>query len=491
MTNLRLNLLFSFADRYANLVIGVVSTIILARLLSPAETGLYSVAAGLINIAQSLREFGVSSYILQEKDLTREKIASATCVCLFIAGLLAILFSSTSHQLAHFYDAPELALIIQVLSLNFIVVAFASIGSAQLRRAMMFRANMVISLVANFVSTATAIVLAALGAGPISLAWGSLAGVSLSAVGNWLALGHVGFARPNLRNWRQLTHFGVFSSGSGLLGALADRTPDLVVARLISLEGTGLFSRGNGLINLFRTALTSAVDPVISSSLAMLHREGGDVRTALLRIFSYLSAIGWPALAVLALLARPTILLLFGPQWIGSVNVAQILCAGAGLSLIGNICQTYLGSTNGVRWNFIIQAVSVPVFVAAVAFGSLIGLEYAALGSAATGALMTVVSMEILRRRIALSWTAMGRSVLPSVVITVLTATPAATVVALHGMEDHWMWLPWTASALCGALSWLGSIRLLRHPLWAEVMLFTHAIGGILKRHSYSRASNG
>ena len=78
MASVRASLLFSFADRYGNLVINIISTVALARLLSPVETGLYSIAAGLINIAQSFREFGISTYILQERDLTREKLASAT-----------------------------------------------------------------------------------------------------------------------------------------------------------------------------------------------------------------------------------------------------------------------------------------------------------------------------------------------------------------------------------------------------------------------------
>jgi len=80
MPSVRASLFFSFADRYGNLAINVLLTVVLARLLSPAETGLYSVAAGLINVAQSFREFGASVYILQEKELTREKLASATGV---------------------------------------------------------------------------------------------------------------------------------------------------------------------------------------------------------------------------------------------------------------------------------------------------------------------------------------------------------------------------------------------------------------------------
>lgn len=471
MTSFRVSLIFSFVERYGNFIIFMFSSIILARLLSPAETGIYSVAAGLINVAQSLRESGVSTYILQEEQLSREKIASATGVCLLIASVLTLAFFLGSSAIARFYDNSQLTLIIRVLCMNFIVVAFASIGSAQLRRHMMFRANMFISLAANGVNAVISTGLAALHTGAISLAWGSLAGVTMTVVGNCLALGSGCLIWPSLRRWRELAHFGVPSSASGLLSALADRTPDLVVGRLVGLEGAGLFSRGNGLITLFRTAFTGAIDPVIGSSLAMMHRDKQDVRESLLRIFSYLSAIGWPALCVLGLLARPIIVIVFGAKWVGSVGVAQILCVGSALSLIGNVSQTYLVSTGAVRSIFVIQAISVPVFVCGVALGCLISLEGAAFGAAATGGLITVLSLEMLWRRIGLEWTAIGRSVFPSMAITMLTGLPPAVVALKIGSTGDNL-LGWTLAAGGGAaIAWAGGIYLFRHPLREELAL--------------------
>jgi O-antigen/teichoic acid export membrane protein len=470
MVDVRASLFFSFAGRYANLAINVILMVALARLLSPAETGLYSIAAGLINIAQSFREFGVSTYILQEKELTREKIASATGVCLLIAGILTLSFSLEAGAIAGFYGNLRLVPIIQVLSLNFILVAFASIGGAQMQRDMMFRAAMLTSWASTIASAVVSLGLAILNAGAISLAWGSLAGVAVGVIGNYLALGQRAFAWPTLRRWREQAHFGVFSTGSGLLTGLADRTPDLVIGRLVSLEGAGLFSRGNGLVTLFRTAVTGAIDPVIASSMAVIHRDGGDAREPLLRIFGYLSAVGWPVLVLLALLARPIILILFGPMWVGAIAVAQVLCAGTALSLIGNVCQTYLASTGAVRSNFIIQIISVPVFVAGVAGGSFVSLEGAALGAAVAGGLMTLLSLETLRRRIDLSWGAIVRSVLPSVLMTMLTALPPFALILLLGpIENGHVWMIGFAAGSGGVLAWVGSVFLVRHPLRHEI----------------------
>jgi O-antigen/teichoic acid export membrane protein len=472
MASVRASLFFSFADRYGNLVINIVSTVALARLLSPVETGLYSIAAGLINIAQSFREFGVSTYILQEQDLTREKIASASGVCLLIAGVLAVVFSLAAGDIGGLYGNDRLAPIIQVLSLNFILVAFASVGGAQIRREMLFRVGMLISWTSTASNAIVALTLAALNFGAISLAYGSLVGVAVSLCGNYLVLRERAVTWPSLRHWRDLVHFGIFSTGTGLLSGLADRTPDLVIGRLVSLEGVGLFSRGNGLVTLFRQAVTGVIDPVIASSMAEIYRDGGDPRGPLLRIFSHLSAVGWPALVLLGLLARPIILILFGSQWVGAIGVAQILCAGTALALIGNVCQTYLASTGAVRSNFVIQIISVPTLVAAVALGSLYSLEWAAAGSAFAGGLMTLLSLEIMRRWIDLSWGAIVRSVLPSLAMTLVTALPPAAVILLLGpIDTDRVWAVGFLAGVLGLLAWGGSIFLVRHPLRHEMVL--------------------
>lgn len=471
MRDVRSSILYSFLDRYLNLAIGIASTVVLARLLSPAETGLYSIAYGLVNIAQELRNFGTGPYILQERELTDRKIASALGLSLTIATAMGGAFYLAADAIAAFYANPALAAIIRVLCLNFVVVAFAAISGAQLLRDMKFRESMVISVATILVRAATSIVLAARGFGAISLAWGGLAGMVVTAVGNCLVLGRGGLILPRFRDWRTLVHFGLLSSGGGLLSSLADRAPDLVIGRLVSLEGAGLFSRGNGLITLFRTALTSAVDGVIGSNLAMLHRDRRDVREPLLRIFGTLSAVGWPALCVLGLLAHPIIVLMFGPNWTGAVEVAQILCGGTALALVGNVCRIYLISTGAMRANFLIQAVSVPVYVAGIAAGSLLSLEAAAGGAAATGGLITVLSLEVLRRRIGLGWPAIGRSLLPSVAITAATALPPLAVIAASGGAGQSLWPPTLLAAFAAALSWLAAIHALRHPLRQEVAL--------------------
>ncbi|MFN4063137.1 MAG: oligosaccharide flippase family protein, partial [Parazoarcus communis] len=86
------------AERYLLIALGLASNILLARLLTPEEIGLYSVSIALIGIAQVLREFGIGNFLIQVKTLTDDHVRTAfgfslvIGVTLFLAIFLAAPF---------------------------------------------------------------------------------------------------------------------------------------------------------------------------------------------------------------------------------------------------------------------------------------------------------------------------------------------------------------------------------------------------------------
>ncbi len=258
---------------------------------------------------------------------------------------------------------------------------------------------MMISIVSSITGAVISCGLALLHFGAVGLAWGSVAGNAIIIFGNARALRTETPSRPNLRHWRRVFHFGIFSSFSGILGELSARTPDLLIGRLISLEGVGLFSRGSGLVNSFGALITGAAHTVSASNFAKVYREETDLQGTYLKTLSYACIIVWPALGMLAVLSQPVIVLCFGKQWLPSVPVSQVLCLGVAISLIGTFAQTLLTSIGAVREDLFIQLVAVPAYIASVAAGSTMGLTAAAIGSIVSGTIVSVLSVVILRRR--------------------------------------------------------------------------------------------
>ena len=125
MPSVRKSLALSFASKYSDLVITTVTVLVLARLLTPEEIGIYSVGAAVVAMAHVVRDFGVGNYLIQEKELTQDRIRTAFAVTLIIGWTMAAVLFAASGPVSRLYAEPGLAHVMKVLSLTFMVRWYA------------------------------------------------------------------------------------------------------------------------------------------------------------------------------------------------------------------------------------------------------------------------------------------------------------------------------------------------------------------------------
>ena len=114
---LRHSLLYSFLEKYSSFIVQFAANITIARLLTPEEIGVFSVGIAVFTFAHAVRDFGVSHYLIQEQDLTNDRIRAALTVTAGVAWSLAIIIAVASPFIASFYNEPGLAEVLIVLAL--------------------------------------------------------------------------------------------------------------------------------------------------------------------------------------------------------------------------------------------------------------------------------------------------------------------------------------------------------------------------------------
>jgi O-antigen/teichoic acid export membrane protein len=460
---------FSFADKYCSLIINVVSVVILSRILTPAETGLYSVAAGLVNTAQTLRDFGVTNYLLQESELTRARLGTALGISLLMGCVVAAGFFLVSGAIADWFNEPRLESVVLVLSLNFVAVAVASVGMAKLHRAMDFQFMVRLGISTTLVHSVTSVTLAALGFGAIGLAWASFAGIMTTVIGTYISFPDDLFLIPTLKEWRRVTSFGLPAITGNMLNQIAQAAPDIIISRVLGFELAGLYSRGNGLITLFWKALMEAIMPVTTSALAKLYRERRDVRAPFLQYIGYTTALAWPLLTMIGFLAFPIIELALGDQWVAAVPVARFLCVAAGFSVLGVFSTMALMTTGNARRFLFVQSVGVPALVAALTVGAFQSFSGAAFGAVIAAFITATLSLDQVNRVIGTNWKQLFEVLSKSLLLAAATAAVPILVVSIHGIGRGAGWEPPIIAALGGGMSWLVCLVILRHPLRDEL----------------------
>ncbi len=472
--SVRKSLRFSFIEKYASFIFALIAVVLLSRLLTPAQTGVFAVASGLVNVAQIFRDLGVATYILQKKDLTQEQLRSAFTIALMMGVGFCLVFVLLSGLIADFFGQPELRLIVLILSGNFLLVPFGSIGLALLRRRMDFRSIMRIGVANAFVHSVISIVLAWRGFGPLSMAWASVAGVLANIVAAQFYLKGEVFMMPSLVEWRPIFRFGLFASSGLVLNEVSQRLPEITVGRLLGVADTGYYSRGNSFVTLFNQTAMDAIWPVASSSLAQLHREEKPLSDAYCHFVSFVTGFAWPMLAVLAIMAHPIILVVFGDQWLPSVPVAKLLCMATGVLLLGRINSAVLNATGNVVPAFHAQAVVVLLQFALLLVATPLGIEKVAWVAVAVAAVFSLYTTRQVLRLVQSGWRSLVAITARSLVITAGTVVPIVIMEAFgfgaHRSEMAYMLIS-GAECILSVVAWVISLRLANHPLMTEITL--------------------
>ena len=212
MSTTRVSLLFSFVEKYLLVLLSLAGGMIISRLLTPTQAGIYSVAAVLLGVAQVLRDFGAGQYLVQERELTETKLRAVLGASFVFAWPLAALIALLGYPLASFYREPALAPLLQLLAVNFVLLPFSSVILPMLRREMRFGAICAINLSHGLCSVLVSVTLAWHGFGFMSMAWGSVAATSAALlVSLWLSPPRMPWL-PARTGIRQVIVFGAYAT---------------------------------------------------------------------------------------------------------------------------------------------------------------------------------------------------------------------------------------------------------------------------------------
>lgn len=470
LNSVRRSLVFSLADSYLGVALQLVSGLIIARLLTPAEIGIFSVAAVFAALASYFRDFGVGEYLIQEKSLTTEKIRAALAANIGVSWLMAALLFFSSGPVAEFYRQHEVATVMQIQSVNFLLIPFGAVSMAYFRRALNYRPMFVAGLLSNTTSFVVATAAALAGFGYLALAWSSLAGVAVS-IGYAVAVRPKDFpVWPSLAGLREVVSFGKHAIGIYFLGQVGRSAPEAVIGRALDMASVAFFSRANGLMEIFNRTVLRAAIPICLPYFAQEARAGQRTAEGYLKATTMLTGIGWPFFIFIGVIAYSAIRVLYGGQWIPSVPLAQILCVVSILELPYSLATEVMIAEGRIDQSNKLQFVVQGLRVASLALVFPFGLTGACWGLALSALAGTVASHRFLHQIIGLRFRETVRACIPSGAVTVLAAVPSLFVALFIEQTEANYLAVFAGCSLATGVAWMVSLKICKHPFWNEVV---------------------
>jgi O-antigen/teichoic acid export membrane protein len=459
----------SFAERYTSEALLFVSSLVLARLLSPEEFGAYGAASAFVIATELVLDSVALGYLLQERELSRERFR--TLFGLLCAGgwLAALALIVSADPIGRFFGSAEVARLIEISAIALVLRPLISLANAWFRRELRLDLIMRTNVVGLLGYAMTAILLASHDHGAESIAFGRLLGTAIQCAA---VIGQPGTflqTRPSLTEWRRVGSFCGIATGAVIVANLGPRVRDVLIGRIAGLAPLGIFGRADLLLSLVYRSLYAPFEVVLTGVLATKARSGQEIEASVLLGVTMMTGMLWPSFALLWAFAPEMILAFFGSQWNEAVPVVRILCLAGVVEAAGTMTWPVFHAhgvprtrLRGEVYSFLAMVSSLAVGVASG--GTVTAMTWAWVAGSAFRVLIMTHYMLVL---IGCRWRRYGRVLLPSMVVA------AVCLVGLIGLSRFLdETIPALARlALAGtglAAIWLLTVSLIRHPVRAE-----------------------
>lgn len=350
------------------------ATMVLARLLTPADFGLVAMVGTWTRLVSQFRTMGLASVTVQRREIDDDQLSFLFWANVAIGAVATGLTALLAPLVARFYGEPDLLVLTLALSASFLLMGGSGQHEAVLRRRLRFGTIAGLRTAAAVASTAIGVGAALAGAGVWSLVIMQLTSVVLLTL--LLSVGS-GFraSRPKLRvrDAAEMLRFGGRLTLSRLLGYATRNTDDIVVGRFFGDAALGFYSRAYQLLLFPIQRLTTPLTGVIVPVLSRLQDDPDRLRRSYRRALGVVTMLTMPIVAGCFVVADELFPVLLGDQWGRAVPLFKLLAPAAfvsGFSGAASWLWVSLGQIDRqLRWSLI----AAPAQVAAFGVGALFG----------------------------------------------------------------------------------------------------------------------
>jgi O-antigen/teichoic acid export membrane protein len=326
MTDIRKKLAIQFIATNGATVAAFVLSIILSRLLSPSEIGIYSLTAAAVGFAHVFRDFGVASYIRQQKELTGEMVRAAMGVLICSSWSIALILFCLSGAIADYFGQPGVKDAMHVVAVGFLFIPFGAIPQAALAREMQVEKNALVTAISTTVYFGSCVTLAYMGFSYMSMAWAGLINIVTCSF-LYSLLRPAGMpVLPSLQGWGSVVNFGFGAMLASATRAVDAAMADVLLGKLSGPHFVGIFSRANSTVNIFNHISGPTINYMALPYLAKVHHRGEAVSQEVVRAIAFITGLIWPALLATSVLGADLIEVLYGSRWLECVEAIPWLC---------------------------------------------------------------------------------------------------------------------------------------------------------------------
>lgn len=414
------SLIWKFMERCGVQGVQFVLSIILARLIAPADYGLLALLLVFIQIANVFIQSGFNTALIQKKEADEIDFSSVFYFSLFVAALLYTLLYFTSPLIAIFFKQDKLSPLLRVLSITLFFGAVNSVQAAYVSKNMQFKRFFFSNMGAIIISGTFGLILALKGKGAWALVTQQLTYGIGACVINWFTVKWRPKLIFSLKRLKSLFSFGCKLLISSLLDTVFRNIYNLIVGRIYDSAALGYFNRGHQFPQIIATNLDGSIQSVMLPTLSANNDNVKEVKKITRRSISTSAFVLMPCMFGLAAVAEPLIKVLLTDAWLPCVPFLQLACVSYALYPIHTANLTGINALGRSDIFLKLEIIKKCITILNIVITLPLGIYAMAIGQVASGFISTFINAFPNKKLMEYSYFEQWKDLFPSFIFSVL-----------------------------------------------------------------------
>jgi O-antigen/teichoic acid export membrane protein len=408
----------------ANAIVNPLFIILLTSIFSPKQLGIIAVLTMIVSFAQKITNMGFAQAIIQAEEIDKKDLNTIFIFVVFIGVFLSLVLNIFATSIANFYEEESLISLIRYSSIIFILQPMASIFSTLLKKELEYNILTKNGLIGLVIQKSSILILAYLGVGTVSFPIGSIIGI---LVGNVLLLRV--FKKSNL--WipklefypdklKKHFKFGIFVSLQSISNNVFYYIDEIIISTMFSMEILGLYYFVKNLFNNVIKIVDSTISQVMFPVFSKLQTHEKAFYNSSIKLIKIIALFILPISFGISLTGALFVPLLFGDEWINSIELISLMSFWSVLYLSTNVLLGPIYAKGKANWVFYSSIIEFPLRAGFLYFSASFGIQVFIMTLGVIQAFKYIFYIFLMKKLIQLKFKTVLLSVLPTYFATIV-----------------------------------------------------------------------
>lgn len=380
---------WTMGERCIAQIVSFIVSIVLARLLSPADYGVVAILLIFISIADVFVSNGFGAALIQKKDADQLDF-STLLICSVISSIVIyFIIYFLAPVLADFYNNKNIVPLMRVMALRIPISGYNTIQRAYISRNMLFKKFFFSTLGGTVASAIIGIAMAYKGLGAWALVAQNLGNTVVDTIVLSITIDWKPTFRFKIERAISLMSYGWKVLCTSVIGTFFDQLQSLAIGKAFSSADLAYYNKGNQIPSLVSSNVSNSVMTVLFPAFANFSDDYDMIRKITRKAIRMMTYISFPIMIGLAMTARPLIILLLTEKWAQSIEYMKILSISVAFGLVGDTGLQTIKAIGRSDVLLKLELVKKPVFLILL----ILGLNYGTMGVAITTVIYSFYAM--------------------------------------------------------------------------------------------------